>query len=60
MAALEVLSDLWDLLAQVFSSIPKWFDSITSFFTSIISTADMVNGLVGVLLILLAIKLVRG
>ena len=59
METLEILSGLWKLLTDVFSSVGKWFDSIADFFSSIISTAE-VGGLVGVLLILLAIKLVRG
>ena len=59
MEALGVLSDLWDLLGEVFSSIGKWFDSIADFFSSMLSSAE-VGGIIGVLIVLLAIKLLRG
>lgn len=54
---MDVLSDLLDLLSTVLSSVVGYFDDIAAFFTDMLSVES--GGIIKVLLVMLAIKLIR-
>lgn len=54
---MDILTDLLDLLKTVLSSVVGYFDDIAAFFSDMLSAS--VNGIVKVLLVMLAIKLIR-
>ena len=54
---MDILTDLLDLLKTVLSSVVGYFDDIAAFFSDMLSASA--SGIVKVLLVMLAIKLIR-
>lgn len=54
---MDVLADLLELLKTVLSSVVGYFDDIAAFFTDMLSVES--GGIIKVLLVMLAIKLIR-
>ena len=54
---MDILTDLLDLLKTVLSSVVGYFDDIAAFFSDMLSASA--RGIVKVLLVMLAIKLIR-